>query len=347
MMKLPLGLTLALMLSHNVMAAGWVQLNAVQAPQYLELPAVVEAVSQATVSAQTSGRIIELPYDVNDLVPQGAVVVRFTDTEQKARLQKAQGAMTEAQSRFDEQQKELVRVQDIHSKGLVAKAALDLAQANYAAAKARLDQAKAAVTEAHEQLEQTVVRAPYSGILQQRFVEIGELAVPGKALLRGLSLENLRLVSQLPQSQLQGAQQSPAAELQLANGTVIHLGKPNMTIAPQANSQSHSFQLRLQLPAADYSQYLLLPGSWQRLRLQTGEVSQLQIPSSAVLWRGEVSAVWLKQGEQVMLQPVRLKQLSSDLYQVLSGLTAGAEIATDAQAQLAKQQAKQQGRSQP
>lgn len=347
MMKLPLSFGLAVMLSHSVMAADWMQLNAVQAPQYLELPAVVEAVSQATVSAQTSGRIIELPYDVNDLVPQGAVVVRFTDTEQKARLQKAQGAMTEAQSRFDEQQKELARVQDIHSKGLVAKAALDLAQANYAAAKARLEQAKAAVSEANEQLEQTVVRAPYSGILQQRFVEIGELAVPGKALLRGLSLENLRLVSQLPQSQLQAAQQSAAAELQLANGTVIQLGKPNLTIAPQANSQSHSFQLRLQLPAADYSTHLLLPGSWQRLRLQTGEVSQLQIPVSAVLWRGEVSAVWLKQGEQVMLQPVRLKQLSADLYQVLSGLTAGAEIATDALVELAKQQAKQQGRSQP
>lgn len=342
MVKLPLGFGLALLFSQSVLAAEWMQLSAVQAPQYLELPAVVEAVSQATVSAQTSGRIIELPYDVNDLVPQGAVVVRFTDTEQKARLQKAQGAMTEAQSRFDEQQKELARVQDIHSKGLVAKAALDLAQANYAAAKARLEQAKAAVSEANEQLEQTVVRAPYSGILQQRFVEIGELAVPGKALLRGLSLEHLRLVSQLPQSQLQVTQQSPAAELLLTNGTVLSLGKPQITIAPQANVQSHTFQLRLQLPAADYSQYLMLPGSWQRLRLQIGEVSQLQIPASAVLWRGEVSAVWLKQGNQLLLQPVRLKQLGAELYQVLSGVTAGAEIATDAKAQLAKQQNRSQ-----
>ena len=345
MLKLPLSLGFCLLFAQNIAAADWLQLSAVQAPQYLELPAVVEAVSQATVSAQTSGRIIELPFDVNDLVPQGAVVVRFTDTEQQARLQKAQGAMTEAQSRFDEQQKELARVKDIHSKGLVAKAALDVAQANYSAAKARLEQAKAAVAEAKEQLEQTVVRAPYSGILQQRFVEIGELAVPGKALLRGLSLEHLRLVSQLPQSQLKAAQQSGNAELLLSDGTTLALGKPELRIAPQANSQSHSFLLRLELPKADYSKQLLLPGSWLRLRLQTAEQTQLVIPAAAVLWRGEVSAVWVKQAGEVLLQPVRLQQLNNQSYRLISGVTAGAEIATDAQAQLAKQL--QQSRSEP
>jgi RND family efflux transporter MFP subunit len=333
------------------------RVQSVTVPQWLELSAQVEAVAQGTVSAQTSGRIVELPFDVNDLVPQGAVIVRFTDTEQQARLRQAQAAVRETQSRFDEQQKELVRVRDIHSKGLVAKAALDLAQANYNSAKARLDQATAAAAEANEQLEQTVVRAPYSGILQQRFVELGELAVPGKPLLRGLSLEQLRLVAQLPQSQYQAVRQSPAAELVLADGRALAIPAPKLTIAPQANPQSHSFLLRLQLPAADYSQYALLPGNWLRLRLQTGQANQLQIPQTAVIWRGEVSSVYLQaaNGGAPMLQPVRVQPQprlvsvadSPDVaatasttsgpahYQVLSGLTAGQQIVIDASAHLA------------
>lgn len=335
------------------------RVQSVTVPQWLELSAQVEAVAQGTVSAQTSGRIVELPFDVNDLVPQGAVIVRFTDTEQQARLRQAQAAVRETQSRFDEQQKELVRVRDIHSKGLVAKAALDLAQANYNSAKARLDQATAAAAEANEQLEQTVVRAPYSGILQQRFVELGELAVPGKPLLRGLSLEQLRLVAQLPQSQYQAVRQSPAAELVLADGRALAIPVPKLTIAPQANPQSHSFLLRLQLPAADYSQYALLPGNWLRLRLQTGQANQLQIPQTAVIWRGEVSSVYLQaaNGGAPMLQPVRVQPWLQALpvsvadspdaaatasttsgpahYQVLSGLTAGQQIVTDASAHLA------------
>ncbi|MBN8444201.1 MAG: efflux RND transporter periplasmic adaptor subunit [Gammaproteobacteria bacterium] len=315
----------------------WQRVEATQQPQWLELSSMVEAVSQATVSAQTSGRIIELPYDVNDLVPQGAVIVRFTDTEQKARLQKAQGAMTEAQSRFDEQQKELVRVKDIHSKGLVAKAALDLAQANFNAAKARQDQAVAAVAEAQEQLEQTVVRAPYTGIMQERYVELGELAVPGKPLLKGLSLEHLRLVAQVPQHQLTAARNSMSAQIALADGKQIELGQPKLVISPQADSASHSFQLRVNLPKADHSAEGLLPGSWQKLQLQTGVAEQVRIAKTSVLWRGEQSMVFRQQGDKSVLQPIRVQAVDANTYRVISGLNAGDMIASDANAMLAQQ----------
>jgi len=315
-------------------ATDWHTLAPQAQPVWLELPALVEAVAQSTISAQTSGRIIELPFDVNDLVPQGAVVVRFTDTEQKARLAQTEAALSEAQVRFTEQEKELKRVQQIHQQGLVAKAALDLAQANFNAAKARQQQASAAVSAAKEQLEQTVVRAPYSGILQQRLVELGELATPGKPLLTGLSLEHLRLSAQLPQQQLQAARQSEAAELQLTNGSTISLGAPDLTIAPQGNALSHSFLLRLKLPVADYSALQLYPGSWSKLKLQTGTQQQLLLPASAVLWRGEVAMVYLQQQARPQLQPVRVLPLNDQQYQVLSGVTAGQQIALDAQAML-------------
>lgn len=314
----------------------WVPVQLSSQPVWLELASNVEAVAQSTVSAQTSGRITELPFDVNDLVPQGAVIVRVTDTEQKARLQKAQGAMTEAQSRFDEQQKELARIKDIHSKGLVAKAALDLAQANFNAAKARQDQAVAAVAEAQEQLEQTVVRAPYTGILQARYVELGELAVPGKPLLKGLSLEHLRLVTQVPQQQLAQVRQSLSAQIVLANGKHIALGQPKLVISPQANRASHSFQLRVDLPKADHSADGLLPGSWQTLQLQIGTAEHMHIAKTSVLWRGEQSMVFRQQGEGSVLQPVRVQAVDANTYRVISGLHAGDQIASDAHAMLAQ-----------
>ena len=57
---------------------------------------VVEAVNQATISAQTSGRVIELPYDVNDSVDEGAVIVRFTDVEQKSAKSRSQSQIASA-----------------------------------------------------------------------------------------------------------------------------------------------------------------------------------------------------------------------------------------------------------
>ena len=67
-------------------------------PRQLELDGVLEAVDQGTVSAQTSGRILSIHYDVNDLVPAGAVLLEITSREQAAGLASAQAALAEAQA---------------------------------------------------------------------------------------------------------------------------------------------------------------------------------------------------------------------------------------------------------
>src|SRR5690606_17414566 len=73
---------------------------------------VVEAVNQATISAQTSGRVIELPYDVNDTVDEGAVIVRFTDVEQKSAKSRAQSQIVSAQAVYDEAEASFKRVSE-------------------------------------------------------------------------------------------------------------------------------------------------------------------------------------------------------------------------------------------
>lgn len=332
MKLLPQLLVIAMLWASDSRAVEWLTLVAEPAPQWLQLPVTVEAQAASTVSAQTSGRIIELPYDVNDLVAKGAVVVRFVDTEQRARLQQAEAAVAEALSRQTEMFNELERVQSLARQAMISKAALDQAMANADAATARTRQAEAMVAQATELLEQTVVRAPYSGIVQQRYVELGELATPGKPLIRGLSLQHLRVSGQLAQSQLLAAQQSSNAQLQLADGRTLQLGMPQLTIAPEASAGGHSFLLRLVLPEADYSQYAIYPGSWQRLKLQVGTAPVLRLPQTAVIWRGEVSAVWLKTAAGIVLQQVRVQPLDNANVQILSGLQAGAEVAADASA---------------
>src|SRR5690606_6680849 len=60
-----------------------------RAPRERVFDGTVEAVNRATVSAQTSGRVAEILYDVNDFVEAGAVIMRFTDAEQRAALRQA------------------------------------------------------------------------------------------------------------------------------------------------------------------------------------------------------------------------------------------------------------------
>ena len=63
---------------------------------------VVEAVNQATLSAQTGGRVVALPFDVNDFVKAGEVVVRFTDVEQQSAQRQASAALEAAEAGYQE-----------------------------------------------------------------------------------------------------------------------------------------------------------------------------------------------------------------------------------------------------
>ena len=108
----------------------------------------VEAVNQGTVSAQTSGRVAEIFYDVNDFVPADAVIIRFTNTEQRAALDSANAALVEAQARLDEAGKEFVRISSMYENETVSRARYEQAEANSAAAQARLDASRSNVTAA-------------------------------------------------------------------------------------------------------------------------------------------------------------------------------------------------------
>ena len=60
--------------------------------------------------------------------------------------------------------------------------------------------ARAQLAEASEQLEHTLIRAPYSGIVVERHIEVGELVKPGTLLMTGLSVDSLRVTTQVPES---------------------------------------------------------------------------------------------------------------------------------------------------
>src|SRR5512140_171983 len=98
-----------------------------------EFDGVIEAVNKSTVSAQTSGRITEINFDVDDFVEKGAVLLRMRATEQKA-------AARAATARFATAEADWKRMQELYAKKLVSKAMYDQSQAQYEAARAAKEQ---------------------------------------------------------------------------------------------------------------------------------------------------------------------------------------------------------------
>ncbi len=288
---------------------------------------VVEAVKQSTVSAQTSGRIIAVHFDINDRVTKGDVLVELDDTQHKARLEQARAAVRAAQARLKAAEQDYARVFRLYKQGTVPKARLDQSRAGRDAARAALKQAQAAVKQAEEQLAYTKVRAPYSGIVIKRHAEIGELAAPGRPLMTGFSLEELRAHVELPQRYVPIVREKKKASVVLDLDGHKRLKVSRMVIFPFSNPQTNTVTVRLYLAEKGKN---LFPGMLVKGAFEVEKASVLAIPESAIARRGELAGVYLVRDGNMVLQQVRTgRPAGPGMVEVLSGLKAGDVIAAD------------------
>jgi RND family efflux transporter MFP subunit len=285
---------------------------------------VVEAINQGTMTAQTEGQVEEIRYDVNDRVEKGSVIIRLKDNQQQANLARAKATKHESQALLAAAKQEHRRSKDLHSKKLLPKSTLDKATAALKAAEARLEAAEAGLLQAEEQLGYTRLLAPYTGIVTERHIEAGEVAHPGQPLITGLSLDQLRVIVNIPQSLLSTLRKPDSIDIVLPDGRLITpIGQ---TIFPYADSASNTIQVRLPLPEKTQN---LLPGMFVKANFQIGKRQVLTAPLSSLVQRSELTALYVVSQGVITLRRVTIGEQLADRIILLSGITAGEEIALD------------------
>lgn len=297
---------------------------------------VVQAVQQATLAAQTAGRVVELPVDVNDYVQTGDVLVRFTDVQQRSGRAQAAAGLRAARAQSAEADAEYRRIADLAARRLVARSQLDQTTARRDAARAALAAAEAGMEQAGEQVDHTVVRAPYPGLVTQRHVEVGETVVPGQPLISGLSLGQLRVEVQVPQADIASIRRHKAARVRLPDGRDLEARE--VVVFPAANPQTLAATVRIELPE---SETRLMPGNTVKVLFRLDQEERLMLPLAALVRRGEIAAVYVvSSGGGVVLRQVRTGKVVDDKVEVLAGLVPGEAIALDPVAALGAQRAR-------
>ncbi len=291
---------------------------------------VVEAVNQATITAQTNARVLELPHDVNDVVAKGDVLVRFTDVEQKSARSAAQAQVASAAATYKEAAASYQRIQAVYAKGFVSAAQLDQQRALRDAAQAALASARAQFNQVGQALDYTVLRAPYAGIITRRYVQVGEAVQAGppspQPLIAMQALDNLRVNVQVPQSAVDAIRHFHAADVLLGSSGARRIAVSSVSVFPYADPNTHTFNVRLQLPAGDTGLY---PGMTVKVAFATGEAKRLLLPASALVQRGELLGVYVVDEHGAALRQLRIGHRYADQVEVLAGLDDGERVATD------------------
>jgi RND family efflux transporter MFP subunit len=289
---------------------------------------VVEPIKQALITSQTSGQVLEVNFDIDDFVKKGATLVRLKNIEQKSSLEQVTAQVIEAKAHLKAVHREYNRIKQLRTKKVASIAQLDKAEADLKAATARVKAAQAQVTQASQQVQYTTIEAPYSGVVIQRHIEPGEIALPGQPIMSGFSMSGLRVISKVPQSRIEAIRQYKKAHIIIDNLPKMRRFKgQKMIIAPYADAQSHTFKVRVNLPKKASNVY---PGMFSKVAFVIGKEKRLMIPAKTVVYRGEVRAVYVVDEEgNVSMRQVRLGRPHGEQIEILAGLEVGEQIATE------------------
>ena len=296
-----------------------------------EVEGTLQAVQQATVAAQTQGRVLALAVKLGDRVRAGQVLVRIDGREQQAGVAGSEAAASQAQAALVQAEQQAQRTRELRTQGFVSAAALDDALARLKVAQGALQQAQAGRSQALLSQGFATVTAPFDGVVLATLAEVGDMATPGRGLVTMYAPGRLRAVVQLPASR-SAAARAAQTELTLPDGRRV---APTLrTEAPGSDPTSQTVEWRLDLPASTGTAAGLLPGQPVQVAF-TGaapagaQATAISIPTSAVLQRGELTAVYAAQGGRFVLKAVRLGVPQGTSVPVLAGLKAGERIAAD------------------
>ena len=296
----------------------------------------VKSETEVTLSAQRTGRVVQLPVREGDVVKAGALIARLDLSEESVQTE---NVLAQSKATYEEAGKNLKRSQDLFDTGMISQQDLDATRRAYEVAKS---QYLASVSDAEVKKDYSIIRAPFNGVIAKKFTEVGELLLQGKqivtivnpnkiyvlATIDEVDVGRLRLdlpvtitVDAFPGEKFQGAVKriSPivsGGKLETRTADVwIYFNEKQLKIKPGMSADVEILVATLQ--------------------------NVLPVPSQAIIEREGKKQVYAMQGSNIShgsqavakLKPIEIGETNWSFTQVTKGLSAGDFIITTPEAE--------------
>lgn len=299
----------------------------VELRQTLQLSGSLRAVDLATVKAKVAGDVREVLVREGEPVKAGQIVAKMDATEYEARVAQARGNLNNAKAQLEIASKTRENNLALVEKGFISKNAFDNSASQYSGAKASVDAAQGALDIVLKSLNDTIVRAPISGLVSARNVQPGEKVAVDVKLLEIVNLQKLELEAAVPASEIAQVAVGQSVELRV-EGLPKHFEGKVARINPSTQAGSRSVPVYIQVVNP---QNQLRVGMFAEGRLVlTSKGGVLALPQSAVRKDGSGAYVFTIAAGKIERRPVTLgvNGVAGDEYrtEITSGLDFGAQV---------------------
>jgi RND family efflux transporter MFP subunit len=307
--------------SYPLPNQGITRVNEHTVPVTYDLVGTVQSMTPVDAASRVAARVIAVLVRAGQPVRRGAVLVQLDRSDLAAQVAQSAAELDGARAELVKSAADFKRYAELLKRGSVTPHEYDNVAAAYHAAVARLHRASAGLRAAQAALTYATVRAPLDGLVVERLVEPGDMALPGKPLVRLYDQKALRVELEA----LQSLARKVAVGLPIRIMTDSY-GSGFLTrineIVPAADPRTRSFRLR----AAISPEAGLKPGMFVHAELACGMEKILTVPQSAVQIVGQLSTVRVVKDGEIELCPVALGRKFSQQIEVLAGLRAGDQV---------------------
>ncbi|WP_196139111.1 efflux RND transporter periplasmic adaptor subunit [Aliikangiella sp. G2MR2-5] len=254
--------------------------------------------NNSQIAAEVNGRLVDLA-ELGELVEQGQVIAKIDDTRLKIQRREASANVENAISRLSYLESEVNRKSALAKRNLSAKTDLDETVSDRDVAKGDLAAARARLAQVEQQLADSQVKAPFSGIVAQRLSSQGEMVNSGTPIIRLVETANLEASVYAPLTAYQFLTRSQTLNVESALGKAT---VPIKTLVPIADSRSHLMEVRLDMSSINWPVGLSIKAG-----VASGEQREvLAVPRDALVLRREGTSIF-KVNEQSLAEQIQVE----------------------------------------
>ena len=319
----------------------------------------VTARRQATVSSKVTGKVVEVMVEEGMKIEAGQILARIdsSNVEKSLRLSEAQSdsarkALDETKANLEQAERELARFTQLAANNVASQSDLDRAEAEAKSLRARLEKQKAdvvvserEVAQWQQQLDDTIIRAPFSGIVTSKNAQPGEMISPMSAgggftrtgICTLVDMSSLEIEVDVNESYINRVEPGQRVEATLDSYPDWHIPSKVIAIIPAADRQKATVKVRVGFERLEPR---ILPDMGVKVAFQGAEEQQpaqrsIMIPKTAIQQRDGHDVVWIARDGRAEKRAVTVAAPRGDEVTVAAGLNGGERVVVEGADKLA------------
>lgn len=244
---------------------------------------------RADLRAEVSAVVLQVLKDNGDQVRRGELLVRLDDTAIRDSLASADDAVRASSQSFDQAERQMQRLKTLRESGMATTQQLEDTEIRRNNARSDLSAARTRSAQARQQLERTLARAPFDGVVSERKVSAGDTAQMGKELLKVMDPTSMRFEGLVSADAIGEIKLGQAVHFRVNGyGQQEFMGAVRR-INPSANVNTRQVEVQVEF---SHGQQPQLSGLYAEGAIEAATKSALMVPAITLVREGDKTFAW-------------------------------------------------------